>query len=284
MIVGLRRAWHYRPLLLIAFLANLLTAVPLALLPAYGLLQASSYPALRHAADGLDPWLAMEMILSPAAGDTPAAGNTPAAGDIVGVTLLLSAVIPTVAWLTAAFLKGGILLTYAEAPTPFTRRRFLYGCRPWFPTFLAQGFIQFLACFLLLLPLLILAITLITAAGRWLTWLLIPILLTLLIFWIIWMEYTAYLAITQKRRNLFTLLAPSLGWLLRHPLATPRLYLPALLLLALLHATYRWGLRPILPLHWWPLVLLIQQTFIFARLLLRLARWSAGLELTRPTP
>src|SRR5688572_16130972 len=122
---GLRLAYHYRPLLLIAFLANLLTAVPFTLLPAYTLLQATDRPALpqsppqathrpalRPAADGIDFWQLIEVMFSPDA------------ASAFGLNLPLLTFLPLVAWPLTALLKGGILLPYAEAPIPFQWRRF----------------------------------------------------------------------------------------------------------------------------------------------------------------
>jgi hypothetical protein len=57
------------------------------------------------------------------------------------------------------------------------------------------------------------------------------------------------------------------------------LYGLALLLTVLLHALFRWGLLAHLPLGWWPLVFLAQQTFILARLGARLARLAGGVTL-----
>jgi hypothetical protein len=268
LITGLRLAYHYRPLLLIAFLANLLTAVPFTLLPAWNLLQATDRPALRAAADGIDFWQITEVMFSPDA------------ASALGLNLLL-ALIPLVAWPLTAFLKGGILLTYAEAPAPFRWPRFWWGCRRWFGPFLTQGLLQFLALILLLIPLVTLAIYLITTLGRWLTYPLALLLLLLYLLWLILMEYTAILAVANNRRNIFATFAGAIGLLFRRPLPILALYLPALLLVALLHVLYRGGIRPLLPLHWWPLVLLVQQSFILARLLLRLGRWAGGMAIVQ---
>jgi hypothetical protein len=66
----------------------------------------------------------------------------------------------------------------------------------------------------------------------------------------------------------------------QQPLAVTVLYILSLVLAALLHAVYRMGLTPYLPLEWWPLVLLVQQGFIAARLGIRLARLAGGVALT----
>lgn len=266
---GLRRASHYRPLLLIAFLANLLTAVPFTLFPAWNLLQATDRPALRAAADGIDFWQLTELMFNPDAVST------------LGLNLLTLTFIPLVAWPLTAFLKGGILLTYAEAPASFQWRRFGWGCRHWFGSFLLQGLLQILAFFLILLPLVFLAIFLVATLGRWLTYPLALLLLLLYLLWLILMEYTAILAVAQNRRNIFATFAGAIGLLFKRPLPILALYLPALLLLALLHVLYRSGIRPLLPLHWWPLVLLVQQSFILARLLLRLGRWAGGMGMVQ---
>jgi hypothetical protein len=268
LITGLRLAYRYRPLLLIAFLANLLTAVPFTLFPAASLLQATDRPALRAAADGIEFWQVLELFLSPAA-------------STLGLNLFLLALMPLISWPITALLKGGILLTYAETPTPFQWRRFWWGCWHWFGTFLVQGLWQYLAFSFVLPLLLFLAIFLVTTIGRWLTYPLALLLLFLCLLWLILMEYAAVLAVVQQRRNIFATFGAAFGLLFRRPLAIASLYLPALLLLLLLHVLYRGGIRPFLPLHWWPLVLLVQQSFIFGRLLLRLGRWAGGVTMVQ---
>ena len=49
----------------------------------------------------------------------------------------------------------------------------------------------------------------------------------------------------------------------------------------LLHALYRLGLMPLLPLEWWLLVLAVQQSFILLRLGSRLARLAGASALLR---
>jgi len=94
-------------------------------------------PAIRQAADGVDAWLVIETLMSPlsdiALGDTaPESTSQLRRATLLG--LLVTLALPLVAWLPAAFMSGGVLVTYAGAPssfdklrtTPFRWRRFLW--------------------------------------------------------------------------------------------------------------------------------------------------------------
>jgi len=271
--------------LLILFAVNLLTALLLVALPALGLLGPAHRPAVRQAADGVDAWLVIETMMSPLTNAVLEGSTepTPPPGLQQGILLVLltAALLPLLSWLPASFLTGGVLLTYAEAPPSFRWRRFLWGCWHWWGSFLLLGAVQGVASILLFAPLIGAAGGAIAAAGGWLVWLVVPLLALVAVLWLALMEITRIAAVVGGRRNVARAFGGAVRFIFRHPLPVAGLYGLALLLLALLHALYRLGLMPHLPLDWWPLVLVVQQAFILARLWARLARLAGGVTLYR---
>ena len=195
--------------------------------------------------------------------------------------------IPVMAWLPAAFLSGGVLLTYADAQQspgersslPFRWRRFLWGCWRWFGAFLLLGVVQGLASGVLFVPLIGIAVGGVSLAGGWLAWIVVPVLTCVAALWLALMEYTRIVAVIRGTRNVFRAFGDAVRFTVSDFSAVAGLYGPALLLLAALHALYRWGLMPNLSLERWLLVLVVQQAFIIARLWARLARWAGGVAL-----
>jgi hypothetical protein len=133
---------------------------------------------------------------------------------------------------------------------------------------------------LILTPLAFASAVAVALVGDWLLWLCAPALALLTLLGLALMEYTRILSVTDGTRNIFRALGRALRLVWRQPLAVLALYLLSLLLAALLHAVYRVGLMPYLPLDKWLLVLLVQQGFIAARLGARLARLAGGVTLT----
>ncbi len=283
---GLVRASRYRWALLVLFAANLFSALLLTALPAWSLADELGHrPAIHQAADGVDTWLVFETLMSPLTSAT-LAGESEPAGEfrlttLLGLLSLLA--LPFVAGLPAAFLSGGVYLTFAESPTPFRWRRFLWGCWHWWGAFLllsaAQGIVS-----TLFVPLTGTVIGGVAAVGGWLAWIVAPMLALLGLLWLALVEFIRVAAVVGQTRNVFQALGGALRFVLsgfRNLLAVLGFYVLALLLLGLLHALYRWGLMPRLPLDWWPLVLVVQQTFILARLWARLVRMAGGVALYR---
>jgi hypothetical protein len=126
------------------------------------------------------------------------------------------------------------------------------------------------------IPAIIIAIIVITAAGEWSAWVAIPLLIFLALLWLAMVECTRIAAVIGQTRNIFRALGRASSFIFRNFLAVAGLYELALLPLILLHSLYHWGLRPYLPLSWWLLVLLVQQTFILARLWARLLRLAGA--------
>jgi hypothetical protein len=283
--VGLSRALRYRWVLLILFAVNLASALLLAVLPALALSGGLGHrPAVRQAADGVDAWLVIETMMS-AFSEMALGASLPQPESVRGLQqamllgLLTAAALPVLAWLPATFLTGGVLLTYAEAPQPFRWRRFLWGCWHWFGAFLLLGVVQGAASVVVFVPVTVAAVAVVAASGGRLTWVVVPLLALVAVLWLALMECTRVIAVVGETRNIARAFGRAARFVFRWPLPVAGLYGLALLLLALLHALYRWGLMPHLPLDWWPLVLLVQQTFILARLWARLVRLTGGVAL-----
>jgi hypothetical protein len=291
---GLSRLLRYRQVLLFLFGVNLLSALLLAVLPAAGLAAEFGHrPAMRLAADGVDAWLVIETLMAPLSSTVLAGEGWPELtrrlqqATLVGLTTALA--LPLLAWLSAAFLSGGVLLTYAEAPQPFDEfetqpfrwRRFLWGCYHWFGAFLLLGALQALASSVLFVPLAGIAVGAIAAAGRWLTWVVVPLLAAVAALWLAMTECTRIVAVVGQTRNIFRAFGGAVRFVFRNFPAVAGLYGLALAVLGSLHALYRWGLMAYLPLDWWPLVLIVQQAFILTRLGARLVRLAGSVALVR---
>ncbi len=283
---GLTRAARYRWLLLMLFGVNLLSALPLAVLPAGSLTtQFGHRLALREAADGVDAWLVVETLMSPLSGGVlVGAETTGLAGFLRQMTvlgLLTTLAMPLLAWLPAAFLTGGVLLTYAKAPRPFRWRRFLWGCWHWFGVFLLLGAIQGGVIVALLLPLTGVVVGLSAIAGGWTIWVTLPLLLIVAAAGLAWIEIARVAAVVGETRNPFRALGRALRFAWRHLPAVGGLYGLALAGLGLLHLLFRGLLLPNLPLDRWLLMLVVQQAFVLARLWSRLGRLAGGMALYR---
>jgi hypothetical protein len=290
--VGLSRAVRYPWVLLILFATNLLGAVPLAALPAIGLASGLGHrPVIHQAADGVDPWMVIETMMAPvssmALGGQEQARLASQLQQATLLGLLTTLAIPIIACLPAAFLSGGVLLTYAEAQPspgersspPFRWRRFLWGCWHWFGGFLLLGVMQGLASSALFVPLIGAAAGGIALAGGWMAWIVGPVLACVAALWLALMEYTRIAAVIRGTRNVFRAFGDAVHFVFRSLSAVAGLYGLALLLLMALHALYRWGLMPNLPLERWLLVLVVQQGFVLVRLWARLVRWAGGVAL-----
>ncbi len=280
---GLDRAWRYPWVLLILFAVNLASALALAALPALGLVAWLGHrPAIFHAADGTDAWLVIETLLASfadtALGHTTTSEFLQAAVYFALAQLAAGLLLPIVAWLPAAFLTGGTLLVYAESPAPFYLRRFLWGCWRWFGAFLLLGALQGLAFVVFFTG--GIALTALTASlAGWLAWVVLALLALFAGIWLALFEFVRIVAVVEGTRNIVRAFSRAARFFLRRLPATAGLYGLALLTLGLIHALFRLGLLPHLPLTWWPLVLSVQQLFVLARLWARLARWAGATTL-----
>ncbi|MEM7118729.1 MAG: hypothetical protein AAF614_40300 [Chloroflexota bacterium] len=286
MIRLLSKAWglvnRYRQLWLAVWLLNFLLAFGLALLPALNLVDASRWTAIRDVADGFDGWLFLEAF-GPALGAQVGLGDGEATlSDSVTAVLqqatTLLILIPVLAWVSHAWLKGGILFVYQQAPAEFQWRPFFRACWRWFFPFLLAGFLQ--ASVTLVMIALILATMgpLAGAAGSWVWWGAVPFVAIGFLLWLAVGELTAVYAVAQNTHNIFRTFFQAFGFVATHLLTIFSLYIPTILVLLAVHALFRYGIHPELPRLWWPLVLLVQQLFIISRLVLRLWRFAAGVN------
>lgn len=292
--MGLLHAARYRWVLLVLFAVNLISALSLTVLPALGLASGMGQrPVIHQVADGLDAWLVIETLMAPVSdvaleilGESESTRWVQQA-MILGLITVLA--LPLVAWLPTAFLTGGVLLTYAEAPlsfiglgtVPFRWRRFLWGCWRWFGVFLLLSVVQAAVSTVLFVPIVGAAIGAIAFVGGWLAWIVVPLLVFFAVLWLALMEYVRIAAVVSQTRHIFQAFTRAVRFVFQNLPVVAGLYGLALLLLGLLHALYRWGLLPHLPLDWWPVVLVVQQAFILARLWARLVRLAGGMALYR---
>lgn len=279
---GLARALRYPWVLLILFAANLASALLLAALPALGLTAWVGHrPAIHQAADGTDAWLVIEGLLASLA-DT-ALGQETGVSEfaqkaiyVALANLVALLLVPVLAWLPTAFLTGGVLLTYAEAPAPVRLRRFLWGCWHWFGAFLLLGLGQGILFTLVFVAVAVVVVLLISALGQWLAWVIMPLAVLFGVAWLALFEYTRVIAVVEGTRNMARAFGRTVRFCFRCPLAVGGLYGLALLMLGLAHALFRVGLFPRLPLRWWLLVLVVQQAFVLVRLWARLVRLAGA--------
>lgn len=283
--IGLARAVHYWPVWILLFGVSLLSALLLAALPALSLASSPGHrPAIREVADGVDAWLVIEALMSPSTtASIEGREGPPELTDSLQQALLLGLLtaggLPFLAWIPAAFLSGGLLLIYAHAPEPFYWRRFLWGCWHWFGAFLLLGVIQGSLSGLILIATVVALADAIAVEGRILSWVLVLMLVLAAMFWLVLMEFARIVAVVVGTRNVIRAIGGAVRFLFRRPLQVAVLYGLTFLLSGLVHLLYRLGLMPYLPLDWWPLVLLVQQTFILARLGARLVRLAGGVAL-----
>jgi hypothetical protein len=272
---GLARSLRYWPALGLSFAVNLLSAALLALLPAAGLWGASYRTPFRHTADGIDPWLVLETLMS-AEVDSALDQPDPGSGlpQILLTGLVVIAAAAFLAWLTSAFLSGGFLVTYAESPQHVEWRRFLWACWQWFGAFLLLGIVQGVVVVVLGLPLALFVVALALGPLRWLGAMLGLLLAGLALAGLALAEYAGAFMVLRNTRNPFAGIGHASRFLLQNPRRWMALYLLALLLLVVVNLIYHFGLSPFIPLAWWPLLLALRQVFVAARLWARTARWA----------
>jgi len=289
--LGLALAVRYRQVWLLLFAVNLAAGLVLAVLPTLALTSVAGHSlALRDAADGLDAWFVLETMLLPATeaileGPGSEPELLPGLRQILLSGLVAALALPLLAWLPSAFVNGGLLLTYADAlrpvsegelPPRFRWRRFLWGCWHWFGAFVLLGGIQGAVLLLLLAAGLAAAASVAAANGVGSGAVLATAVALLGLVWLALMESTRALAVAGGTCHPLRAFGRACRFFFRRLPQLAGLYGLVLLLAAGLHALFRLGLLPLLPLDWWPLVLLIQQAFVFARLGTRLVR-QAGL-------
>ncbi|NLE46304.1 MAG: hypothetical protein GX620_16420 [Chloroflexi bacterium] len=282
--MSLSRTVRYYWAVVIAFVINLASTLVLTALPALGLaLLLGHRPAIRQVASGAGPWVLIEMLLSPVV-DThlgvSTSNFTTAAQRLLLFGLTAALLSPLAAWIPASFLSGGILLTYAEAPSRFRLRRFLWGCWHWFGSFLALGVVQIITGLVILCASGgLLAITA-AFAEAWPVWILLPSVSICVFYWLGVFDITRGLAVVKGTRNIFAAMWDAVRVIVSKPLVVSTLFALVFLILGAIHALFAWGVRPaIAPTHW-PLLLVLQQAFVILRLAARMTRLSGAVTLS----
>jgi len=282
--IGLRRALAHSGLLVIVLGLNLVSALALALLPAGMLAQAlGQRPALRAAADGVDMGLVVDALTTSLVDATLAAESAaPELARMVPLLLLagvlVSLALPVVAWLTTAFLSGGIVLTYAESADGLHCRRFLWGCWHWFGSFLLLGLVQAALSAVVILPIGLGLLTLGMATG-WLWITLAPMALAIAAFGAVF-ELARVVAVVQGTRHIIRTLGGAVRLLVRQASPLWAVYGLAFAALAGLYALHNLAIVPWLPLQPWLLAAAAQQVIILLGIWIRLARIAGSTALT----
>ena len=282
---GWRNSTRYWQALIVLFLVNVVGGGLLALLPGLLLLGQAHYPAIREAAGGVPAWMLFEILLNPVTNANLAAGTTanllsPSLKSGVFAMLLALVLIPWAAWLPGCLVSGGLLLAFKEAPAAFSWKRFLWGCWHYWSAFLLLGLAQTLLTLIVCIPAIVICYIVFHLAP-WSALLSAPILLIGLIWWTAFFELgQAYLVAGDERKIGGALRIAKMTLL--HRIATlSGYYILSLAGLLVLHLVFQVELLPRLPLVYWPLVLAVQQAFIFLRLWSHASRLAGDMEFVK---
>lgn len=284
---GISQVLRYWQMLLALYIINLFTALVLLMLPAMSLLAPAHRTAIRQAADGIDTWMVIEAAMAPEnqmalQGGTGQPELSPEMAQVVLVGLITAVALPLLTWLPGSFISGGVLLVYTEASQSFTWKRFLWGCWHWLGAFLLFSLVQTAVGLVLFSAAALVIVYSLISIGLWTAWVAFPPFAVLLVAWLAVVELAQIFAVTGGTRNLARTSGQAIKFIIRNPLTVGGLYGLALLLMVLLHGFYRLGLMPIIPLTWWLLLLVVQQTFILFRLGAHTIRLAGGTALARP--
>jgi len=283
---GLACALRCWPVLLALWLGTLAAALPPALTPANQLMALASRPVIGSIADGLDSWQALDAygllmgrqaaLIMGREGAAVWTETPPGLAEGLAGLAWAGLLAPLLGWVVFAFLDGGALMVYREAPAPFRLSRFLAGCLKWFGAFLALGALQaglFLAGFL---PAALLALRLAARAGLWGALSAGLLAALALAAWLALFETARVWMAAADCRNPLRALRRAAVLLLRRPAALAGFYAAALFGLLALNALFRLVFLPAVPQELILPAVLAQQSFILLRLLARAAR-LAGL-------
>lgn len=267
----------------VAYGVNLASALALAIFPAARLLEWAQRPALEQAASGISARMVVDFL---GAGLTNATLGINADARDLQLAMLwglaAAAVLPFLAGLPAALLNGGLVLTYVEAPAPWSWQRFTWGCWHWFGAFILLGFIQALLAAVMSVVTVVLMV-MVAGEASWLAWALAASLALYLTVMLALFEVAGVWMASRSSRNIAQAVGAAFRFLLARAIPLAALYAVALGALALVHGFYVWGVWPHLPLAFWPVVLMLQQAFILVRLAARLLRLSSVVALMAPT-
>jgi hypothetical protein len=284
--IGVLSATQHWPVLLISYTTNLMLGMAITILPGISaLLNVGHLTALRQAADGLDAWQGIDIVMSPLTDMTlgSIAGPTSMTSylqqtTIIGVLTILAA--PIIAWITRAFLYGGVLTTFEAPHRRFRMRHFIRSCWRWFGTFLVWGLAQAAVALVSVAIAAGLGAGLIALAGWWPIWLVVPAQAVIGLTLAAAFELARAAAVTADTRKIGPAFSTAIRFILNRPLVVARIYGLTSIFLLVAHLVYA-QLKPHLPLVWWPLVLVFQQAFIVFRLWIRLSRTGGAVAVAR---
>lgn len=261
------------------YVFNLLSAKILTVLPALLLIAPAQRTMIGDAANGIDGWMILDAVMSPLVSQALGVIEPSSALEqMIPLSAITFMMMPALAGILNAFVNGGLLLTYHENTNPYQWKRFFWGCWHWFAAFLLLNFTQFIFALLIFGALIGGAIWLIGLAGEWSTWIVIPVLIVLMVVWLGVMELTGAQMIVGGTRNFARAFLDSLRCLFRRPINFLVFYGLATLALIAAHLIFN-SVMPYVPLSWFPLVLIVQQTFVVTRLGLRLVRAGGSVGL-----
>jgi hypothetical protein len=270
---GAKLALGYWPVWLIMFLSTLLLAVLVALIPSLDLMELAHRPVIERMAEGIPSWAVVDLV-----GLMSGGAVLPGAQEVATSLSLLMfgfVLMPLLGGLVSAFLYGGVLLTYFEAPKPFRLGRFFWGCWHWFGGFLLLALLQAILFLFILLPLAggLVALGTLGSAAQWVA---LALFVLLMVLWVMLFELARTRMVVTSTRNPFLGIGRAFVLLFRQPLLLLGYYGAAVLVLLALQAVFRLWINPNIPLGALLLALLVQQGFVTARLFTRAMR-LAGL-------
>lgn len=278
---GIGMALRYWQALLWMLAGTLFTGVILAILPALNLLDLAHQTVIARLADGVDTWQIVDLI---SLVNTSQRMGTALPPDLQGGALSLALMVlllPLLGGIMSALLYGGVLLTYHETPAPFQARRFWWGCWHWFGTFLLLALIQSLLLLLTVIPLVFLSGWLLAGIGPVGSVIVAGLVALALLIWLMLFELSRVHAVAANTRSPFRGMSLAIETLANFTGPLLVFYLLSILVWAAVHAFFRLGVLPLVPLGALPLALLAQQVFILARLFitaLRLAGLSVAIH------
>lgn len=281
---GAKLALRYWPVWLVMFFSTLLVAFLAALIPSFDLMELAHRPVIQRMAEGIPGWMVVDLV-GLMAGGAVLPGATEVANSL-SLLMFGFVLMPMLGGLVSAFLYGGVLLTYFEAPKPFRLSRFFWGCWRWFGGFLLLGMLQAILFVFILLPLAggLVALGTLGAAAQWVA---VALFVLLMALWVMLFELARTRMVITNTRNPFIGIGRAFAQFFRQPLLLLAYYGAAVLVLLVLQAVFRLWINPNVPLGVLLLALLVQQGFIAARLFIRAMR-LAGLMLLgqqdRPVP
>lgn len=277
---GLKIVLKRWPVLAVMYLGLVLPAFGLALQPVWLLRELADRSVIGDIAAGIPDWLVFDVLgfLARAQlADGPIPENLIAGLRALTWTGLL---LPLVGGLVSAFLYGGVLRAYITPELPGWGA-FLSGCWRWFGCFLFLGFFQtiiFVPGFAFLGVLVLLAFT---RVGAWAGVLALAFCGIAFVIWVIFFEVARVQAVVIKTRNPFRAFVRAARLMAYQARKIAGFYALALGALIGVHALFRLGILPHIPLDLLLPALVVQQAFVLLRLFMRAGRLAGLVELAK---